>query len=134
VKMNERIQASIDRVAGLLSDGLQVDDAAALIREAVEVAEAVGEVEALTGSEKRAVALDLVDRFLALAAPQVQAFCDHLADTTDGPGPDWLVDPIVKRAAPPIVVGTVRKLAPALVDLLVDASRGKLALNDTATG
>lgn len=129
MKLNERIEASIDRVAALLADGLQVDDAAAFIHEAVECAEAIGEVERLSGPEKRALALDLVDRFLTLAAPQVQAFVDKLADTTDGPGPDWLVDPIVKRAAVPIVVGTIKRVSPALVDLVIKASRGDLALN-----
>lgn len=129
MKVNDRIEACIDRVAALLADGLQVDDAAVLIREAVECAEAIGEVEKLNGTEKRALALDLVDRFVRIAEPQVQAFVDKLADSTDGPGPDWLVDPILKRTAVPIVAATLRHLAPSLVDLLVEASRGGLALN-----
>lgn len=128
---DERIEQAVERVAALLRDGLQLADIGALIREAVEVAEAIGEAERLAGPDKHAVAVALVDRFLVLAEPQADALVAIIVDSTDGPGPDAIIDPIVKRFATPLVVGLVRKLSPSMIDLVCAASAGRVAVNVT---
>lgn len=96
----EKIEAKAKEVRALFADGFQLGDIAAVIRHAVEFADEFG---ALTGPEKRALAIQL---------------CEKVIDQTDTPWlPDTLVDPLMKR------------FVPNLVDLVVDASAGKVAVN-----
>jgi len=125
-----RLEASISRVADALRDDFDVEDIAILVREAVEIAEAF---EDLDGSEKKALALAflerVVDDFFATATPALEKMVEDL----DLPGPAWLeraaFDPIVKAIAPALLRPALKAALPALVDLVVNASRGALDIN-----
>ena len=89
----------VGEVANSLTDGLQISDLAFCVRAAVECAELLSEY---SGPAKREVAIQFVKEVLRI---------------TDGPGPDILIDPIIEA------------VAPAIIDLVVDASKGKLKVN-----
>ena len=89
----------LEIVAEVLSDGFHLRDLAVVLREAVELAERFGD---MTSSGKRELAISFVKEIVA---------------RTDGPGPDLLLDPILEA------------IAPALIDLLVTATRGDLFVN-----
>ena len=89
----------LEIVAEALSDGFHLRDLAVVLREAIELAERFGN---MTGSGKRELAISFVKEVVA---------------RTDGPGPDLLLDPILEA------------IAPALVDLLVTATKGGLYVN-----
>jgi chromosomal replication initiation ATPase DnaA len=90
----------VGEVARQLEDGLQLSDLAYCIRTAVECAELLDEH---SGPAKREIAIQFVKEVLR---------------ATDGPGPDILIDPIIEA------------VAPALIDLVVDATKGKLRVNE----
>ena len=83
-----------------MDDGLQLSDLAHCIRTAVECAELLTEH---SGPAKREIAIQFIKEVLR---------------ATDGPGPDILIDPIIEAVAPP------------LIDLVVDATKGRLKVND----
>ena len=95
----EQIVEAVQKIKEAFADGFQLEDIATVIKEGAIFAEAFQ----LSGEGKRALALQLIERVI---------------EETDTPWiPDALVDPLLKR------------LAPKLVDLVVDASAGKLAIN-----
>jgi len=94
--------AFVDRleiVAEALSDGFHLRDLAIVLRESVELAERFCD---LSSAGKRELAI---------------SFVKEVISRTDGPGPDLLLDPILEAIAPP------------LVDLIINASKGKLFVN-----
>jgi len=100
------------------------------VREAVEIAEAFGDLD---GTEKKALALAFLERVIDecfdAATPAIEAMVVAL----DLPGPDALEalvwDPLLKAVAPKLLKPALLACLPKLVDLVVDASRGGLELN-----
>lgn len=121
------LDESLERCALALADGLQAEDVAVLVRESVEAAEAVGAT--WNGPEKRRFAVMLYGRLLDLAAARVGEAVSAIVRATDGPGPDAFVDPIVERYAPGILMAGLRLVGPKLIDLVVEASAGRVAVN-----
>ena len=89
----------VGEVADQLEDGLQISDLAFCVKSAVECAELLTNY---SGPAKREVAIQFIKEVLRI---------------TDGPGPDILIDPIIEA------------VAPAIIDLVVDAAKGKLKVN-----
>jgi len=88
-----------EKIAEAFSDGFQLEDIATVVKEATELAE----LQEMSGPDKKALAVGLIE---------------HVIDITDTPWlPDALTDPLMK------------KFIPSLIDLVVDAAKGKLALN-----
>jgi len=99
MSQHDAFMEHLEIVAEALSDGFHLRDLAVVLREAVELAERIGD---LSGTEKRDLAV---------------SFVREVVKRTDGPGPDLLLDPILEA------------IAPALIDLLVTASNGELFVN-----
>ena len=99
MSQHDAFMTHLEIVAEALSDGFHLRDLAVVLREAVELAERIGD---LSGTEKRDLAV---------------SFVREVVKRTDGPGPDLLLDPILEA------------IAPALIDLLVTASNGELFVN-----
>ena len=99
MSQHDAFMEHLEIVAEALSDGFHLRDLAVVLREAVELAERIGD---LSGTEKRDLAV---------------SFVREVVKRTDGPGPDLLLDPILEA------------IAPALIDLLVTASSGELFVN-----
>jgi len=98
----EEVIAKAEKIAEAFSDGFQFEDIATVIKEAAEFAEIPG----MGGAEKHALAVALVS---------------HVIDITDTPWlPDALTDPLLK------------KLIPAILEVLIAASKGDLAINGGA--
>lgn len=94
----EQVIQQAEMIAEQFSDGFQFEDIAVVVKEATKFAQIPG----LPNQEKKDLAVALV--------------C-HVIDITDTPWlPDAWTDPIFK------------KFVPNLIDLLVDASQGKLKL------
>lgn len=132
--IDERISEACERVGKAIGDGFDPADLGVIVREAVEVAEAIGELHSLDGPGKRAVAVILFNRFVELAQPHLQRAIDLLVDTTDGPGPDVIVDPLAKRVAPMVVVKMFEMFGPGILDLVVEASAGRVKVNSGVEG
>jgi len=125
------VEAAIARVTEALADGFDAEDVALLVREAVEVAE---KLDDLDGPSKRAMAIafssDLVDKFFGDSTPKIA----ELVEAIDWP---WLtdgmekaiVDPIVLKFAVPYARDLVKLAIPGLVDLVVKATKGGVAVN-----
>lgn len=97
---NEWVKEQAAEVMTLFEDGFQWSDVFKAIPKAMEITERVG---GLTGAEKKEAAVKLIN---------------HVIDETDTPWvPDAIVDPILKKAAP------------FVIELLVDATKGRLAIN-----
>lgn len=93
-----RITEAVNNIKAAFADGFQLADISVVIREVTTFAEMFN----LSGPEKKALALQVAERVI---------------DETDTPWlPDALTDPLMK------------KLLPNLIDLVVDAARGKLGL------
>lgn len=127
----EKLEGAIARVADTLADGFDpTADLAVLVREAVEIAEAFGDLD---GTEKKALALAFLERVIDecfdAATPAIEAMVVEL----DLPGPEWVertvFDPMLKAIAPKLLKPAMLACLPKLVDLVIDASRGGLALN-----
>ena len=99
MSQHDAFMTHLEIVAEVLRDGFHLRDLAVVLREAVELAERIGD---LSGTEKRDLAV---------------SFVREVVKRTDGPGPDLLLDPILEA------------IAPALIDLLVPASNGELFVN-----
>jgi hypothetical protein len=95
----ERIKEAVDNIKSAFADGFQLQDLSVVVKEVTVFSEAFS----LTGEEKKALAMQVASQVI---------------DETDTPWlPDALTDPLLK------------KLLPSLIDLVVDASKGKLGLN-----
>jgi len=94
----EQVIQQAEKIAEQFSDGFQFEDIAVVVKEATKLAQIPG----LPNQEKKDLAVSLIS---------------HVIDITDTPWlPDNWTDPILK------------KFVPGLIDLLVDASQGKLEL------
>tara|TARA_R110002110_G_scaffold152407_1_gene345097 strand:- start:3835 stop:4161 length:327 start_codon:yes stop_codon:yes gene_type:complete len=100
-EVSKIIYEKVAEVANGMDGGLQLSDLALCVRTAVECAELLTEH---TGPAKREIAIQFVKEVLR---------------ATDGPGPDILIDPIIEAVAPP------------LIDLVVDATKGRVKVNDS---
>ena len=124
------LDAAVAETAELLSDGLDIEDIAKLVRLGVEVAEQYTD---LTGVEKRtlaeAFAVELIEEHLTEATPKLRELIAEL----DLPGPAWLEesawDPLLAAVLPRLLGLIVRAALPSLFDLVVSASRGEIAIN-----
>jgi hypothetical protein len=93
----EQLEVMASGVLELFDDGFQFSDIPAVVGKAMEIAETAG---SMTGPEKKELAIMLIG---------------YVIDKTDTPWlPDPLVDPLVK------------KLVPSLVELVIDASKGRI--------
>ena len=99
MSQHDAFMEHLEVVSEALSDGFHLRDLAVVLREAIELADRFGN---MTGSGKRELAISFVKEVVA---------------RTDGPGPDLLLDPILEA------------IAPALIDLLVAATKGDLYVN-----
>jgi hypothetical protein len=95
----EEIKKHADEVSNLFADGFQISDVFQVVPLVMEIVE---RVQGLSGEEKKQTALAIIN---------------HVIDTTDAPGPDAIIDPILKR------------LAPYVVELVISVSKGKFGVN-----
>lgn len=126
-----RLDAAIARVAETLGDGFDPStDVAVLIREAVEIAEAFGDLD---GTEKKALALAFLERVLDECFDAATPAIEKMVEDLDLPGPEALErmvwDPLLKSVAPKLLRPALKASLPRLVDLVIDASQGKLQVN-----
>jgi len=105
----KQVLDAIKRIRDAFTDGkIELKDIYLLIKEATEFAELAN----LPGEEKRALAMRVVKKVL---------------EQTDIPWlPDKLTLPIVGDVGADALI---MRFLPSILDLVVDASRGKLALN-----
>ena len=95
----EAFEKALAEIKTAFDDGFQWHDIGAVVKMGMTAAEAFK----LEGPEKKKVAIDLMEK---------------LIDVTEIPWlPDTLIDPILKR------------LLPGFIDLIVDATKGKLDIN-----
>lgn len=95
----EQAKAAAEEIKKVFADGFQWTDLFKVVPMAMEIVE---QVQGMSGEEKKATAVQIIN---------------HVIDTTDMPGPDTILDPILKKAAP------------FVIELVIDASSGKVAVN-----
>lgn len=95
----EEIKKYADQVVAEFADGFQWTDLFKVVPMVMEIVEKVG---GASGEEKKATALAIIN---------------YVVDSTDLPGPDALLDPILKKAAP------------FVIELVISASKGKIEVN-----
>jgi len=104
----EQVLEAVENIKTAFSDGFQFDDISTVLEEAAVFAE----LFSLTGGEKKALALRVIERVL---------------EETNIPFlPDKLVLPFVGDIGADALI---MKFAPGLLDKIVNASAGKLAIN-----
>ncbi len=102
---HEWLQEQTAEIMEAFKDGFQWTDVFSVVPKAMEIVE---RMDGLTGDEKKEVAVKIVN---------------HVIDETDTPWlPDALVDPIAKKAVPHVI------------DLVIDATKGRLAINRPSEG
>lgn len=126
-----RLEAAISEVAATLADGFDpAADVAVLIRQAVEIAEAFGDLD---GTEKKALALAFLERVLDECFDAATPAIEKMVEDLDLPGPEVIErlvwDPLLKSVAPKLLRPAIKASLPRLVDLVVDAAGGKLLVN-----
>lgn len=126
-----KLDLALNEIALAVSDGVDVEDIALLIRKGMEVAEQLGDVP---GSEKAAFAQDfvgnLIDRFFKEATPALE----RAIEAIDIPFlPEAVeratVDPLLKAWAPGLMREAIKASLPSLFELVVSASRGRVEVN-----
>jgi len=127
----DRLDAAIARVASTLSDGFDpANDVAILIREAVEIAEAFGDLD---GTEKKALALAFLGRVIDECFDSATPAIEKMVEDLDLPGPEVLErvvwDPLLKSIAPKLLRPALKASLPQLIDLVIDASHSMLEVN-----
>jgi len=95
----EEIKKYADQVIAEFADGFQWTDVFHVVPMVMEIVEKVG---GASGEEKKQTAIAIVN---------------YVVDNTDLPGPDSLLDPILKKAAP------------FLIEMVISASKGEIAVN-----
>lgn len=100
----DKLESAFKVIMEAFADGFQWEDVATVIEEASVFADLFD----MPGSEKRALALRLINRVI---------------DETDTPWlPDAFTDPLLKR------------FIPGVVDLIIKGTKGKLAINKPKDG
>lgn len=125
------LDKAIEETTEALSDGLDASDIATLIRNGIEIAERLDEV---SGEEKGAAALayasDLIDKFWDRATPAMEAAIKAIDIPYIPEGiEEAFIDPILAKAAPPILKHFVKLALPSMVELVVEASKGGVSVN-----
>ena len=101
--MTGKLDETVDGLKAAFSDGFQWHDISIVIQSAIEFAENLKLLQ-YEGPDKKIVAIHLVSRVI---------------DEVDTPWlPDWLVDPLLKA------------VVPSVIDLVVAASKGEVAVNE----
>lgn len=95
----EEVKRYADQVVAEFADGFQWHDIFKVVPMVMEIVE---KVQGASGEEKKATALEIIN---------------YVIDTTDAPGPDAILDPILKKAAP------------FVVELIISASKGQIGVN-----
>jgi len=131
MQADQGLREALRETAEVLADGLDLGDLATLLRTGTELAERADD---LTGPEKRDLAIRFVDEVVAKHLTESNPALRKLVTDIDLPGPDWLEatlwDPILCQVAPGIARAAIHALLPKLLDLLVDATLGRLKVND----
>lgn len=96
------IKKHAEEVVKLFEDGFQWTDLFQIVPMVMEIVE---KVEGASGEEKKATALEIIN---------------YVIDATDMPGPDSILDPILKKAAPYVI------------ELVINASKGNISINKPA--
>lgn len=98
----EQIKRHVEEIKAIFADGFQFEDVIRVIGAAMEIAETYKHTVGMTGEERKALALKLIEQVI---------------DETDTPWlPDTLTDPLLKR------------LAPSAIELVIKAVNGKLGV------
>lgn len=131
-----RLEAAIANVANTLADGFDpLTDVAVLIEQAVEVADAFDDMD---GVARKALALAFLERVIEQSFDAATPAIDAMVESLDLPGPEiferlvW--DPALKAIAPKILKPALLASLPKLVDLVVDATAGKINVNRRPEG
>ena len=95
----EEIKKYADQVIAEFADGFQWTDVFHVVPMVMEIVE---KVEGASGEEKKQTAIAIID---------------YVIDNTDLPGPDGIIDPILKKAAP------------FVIELIIKATSGEIAVN-----
>jgi len=95
----EQVKAAAAKVMEIFADGFQWSDVFKVVPAVMEIVE---QVEGMSGPEKKETVVEIVN---------------YVIDTTDAPGPDMIIDPILKKAVP------------FLIELVINAASGKVAVN-----
>jgi len=133
-EFDARIEEALAKTMEALADGFDAEDVAVLVREAVEIADTVGDLDGFDGPEKRELAVsfacNLIDKFFSSATPQIASMVEAVdwPWITDGME-KAIVDPLVLKFAVPYARDLIKSTIPSLVDLVVNATKGKIAVN-----
>jgi len=95
----EQVKAAAAKVTEIFADGFQWSDVFKVVPAVMEIVE---QVEGMSGPEKKETVVEIVN---------------YVIDTTDAPGPDMIIDPILKKAVP------------FLIELVINAASGNVAVN-----
>jgi len=125
------ISAAIEETTAALADGLDVSDLAVLVRNGVEIAD---QLDDIPGEKKRELALayasELLDEFWEKATPKMQEAIAAIDIPWIPEGIESsMIDPLIAKYAPELVKHFAKQALPSFVDLVVDASRGKIQVN-----
>lgn len=131
VDLDAQLSKVLDEIAEAVHDGVDVEDVALVVRKSMEVAEKLDDV---SGADKSAfaetLAAALLDRFLAQCTPALA----QLIEEIDVPFlPEAVeratIDPLLRAWTPTLLRAVLRRALPSLFTLVVDATRGELAVN-----
>lgn len=126
-----KLEAAINDIAQTLTEDFDpLADIATLVRQAVTMAESFGDLD---GPEKKALALAFLERVIDECFSETPPGLAKMIEDLDLPGPEFIEqtvwDPLLKAAAPKILVPVLKMALPHLVDLVVDAASGALDIN-----
>ena len=115
----------------LAGDGsMNLEDIGKVIKHSMEIAE---EASDMTGAEKKDFAANLSSKLSKQLLKSIQPKLDKWVEELDLPGPEWLEkamwDPMLKAAVPSLVPVILDRVVPSVIDLVVDATKGKLFIN-----
>lgn len=115
----------------LAGDGsMSLEDIGKVIKHSMEIAE---EASDMTGAEKKEFAAKLSSKLSKQLLKSIQPKLDKWVEDLDLPGPEWLEkamwDPMLKAAVPSLVPVILDRVVPSVIDLVVDATKGKLFIN-----
>lgn len=131
-KFTGRIEDAIAKTAEALADGFDVEDVALLLKEAVECAEALDDLD---GPQKRACAIEFAEELINMLFSAGTPAIDKLVEDVDWPLiPEGIeravIDPWVKKLALPYARDLVKLMIPTLADLIVEATKGSVKVNE----
>ena len=109
---------------------MNLEDIGKGIKHSMEIAE---EASDMTGAEKKEFAANLSSKLSKQLLESIQPKLDKWVEDLDLPGPEWLEkamwDPMLKAAVPSLVPVILDRVVPSVIDLVVDATKGKLFIN-----